>query len=75
MRPLTHHTSEAERMNELLTQLTEMWCCLVCYAKFEAGDLTTHSFNCPHCNSQYIHPIHRGTIELDHYNGPIGSRN
>ena len=75
MAQLTHHVSEAERMSELMAQLEEMWCCLLCYGKFEAGDMAAHSFVCPHCASPYIHPIHRGPIELDHYDGPIGSRN
>jgi hypothetical protein len=73
--PLTHHASEAERMAELQQQLSEAWCCLLCYAKFEAGDLSANSFACPRCHSSYIHPILRGPIALDCYNGPIGSRN
>jgi len=75
MTHLTHHASESDRMAELITQLSEAWCCFVCYGKFEAGDLAVNSFLCPHCNSAYIHPIYRGPIVLDQYNGPIGSRN
>jgi len=75
MTSLRHHISESDRMQELITQLSEMWCCLVCYAKFEAGDLPATKFLCPHCRSVYIHPIYRGPINLDSYNGPIGPKN
>jgi hypothetical protein len=50
------------------------YCCLNCMSKFAAKNLLAiDTLRCPHCRSDYVHPIERGPLDVVSYCGEIGT--
>jgi rubrerythrin len=67
-------------MSETMTRdvLKELWACLGCNTKMEAGKLMAGPIRplyCPLCGSDDLQPIGRDMVTLPRYFGEIGTRN
>lgn len=57
--------------------MQQRWCCLTCSSTFRFGQIRMQAggLHCPKCDALAIHPATGETVELERYDGEIGTLN